>query len=91
MELVILFHQCAVDLQERGSFSGISFPAVEHEAVHWIRTAGWHWQIDLRGSKNSSALTPFDFSKLLHGFFLTHLAVPAIFRYILTVEGIDPW
>lgn len=34
MELVMLFHQYAVDLQERGPFFGISLPAVEHEAVH---------------------------------------------------------
>lgn len=33
-ELVMLFHQCSVDLQERGPFFGISLPAVEHEAVH---------------------------------------------------------
>ncbi len=34
MELIKAFHQGAVDLQERGSFFGISLPAAEHEAVH---------------------------------------------------------
>lgn len=34
MELAMVFHQGAVDLQERGSFFGISLPAAEHEAVH---------------------------------------------------------
>lgn len=33
MELV-MFHQYAVDLLERGPFFGISLPAVKHEAVH---------------------------------------------------------